>query len=777
MDIQRYSRLLVLIVLLVGVGVRSAEATPHSQQSRGTTYTVCYPGGCNFVNLFSALDVASPIQSGDTLQLLDNNDGDLDGFAADNRLVINKSITIVGEGKDAGGTEIFGQILEERLFQIAGDATQVTFKDLTMTSEFNQNAPPLRGGCIVATGASSKIILDNVRLRNCYVTENGGAVYTNGSIELINAEIVSNIAANRGGGIYAKGNVTLDNAFVFDNQANGLSGDGGGIYTHGNLTVTNNSSILGNASVGNGGGAYVLGASTITTSSKINNNTADEDGGGIYGVGTITIANAGVETNWSGSDGGGVYGVDIDINSSTIKDNQAVGNGGGVYSSGGVVNIESGATIQNNQADGNGGGVYGTTVYSMNPITTLYSVIINNHADGKGGGVYAADFTGENVGISSNDALHGGGIYVTNSVDLAESTLINSNSATGSGGGLYIYNTTTTQVSLISAVTFLSNSASGVGGAIYHKAGGLIDIETSTFKDNQAVYGGALSIRAAAGSLFNRSLLESNHATLGGGGAYVYVNAQVDFVNSTISGNTSDGDGGGLFFANGAFGNLWNVTVANNIANHDGDGSGRGGGLYRIGPSGGVMLANTIVGDNQHLPPSLGTFAPDCSGAFSSQGYNLIENRGSALGGPPCQIATTNNLLGVNPFLIGLNDLGGPTKTHGLANGQLGISPAINAGNPAGCLDHNGATLAIDQRGVARSNRCDIGAYESTSTIPTVVGLVGHGANSAELNPLLPLFLTILLLTLSTLFYQKQSSLHRTASTKNSWTLFERLIM
>jgi len=40
-------------------------------------------------------------------------------------------------------------------------------------------------------------------------------------------------------------------------------------------------------------------------------------------------------------------------------------------------------------------------------------------------------------------------------------------------------------------------------------------------------------------------------------------------------------------------------------------------------------------------------------------------------------------------------------------------SPAINAGNLAGCKDDNGDPLPTDQRGLPRFGRCDIGAYES----------------------------------------------------------------
>jgi len=71
----------------------------------------------------------------------------------------------------------------------------------------------------------------------------------------------------------------------------------------------------------------------------------------------------------------------------------------------------------------------------------------------------------------------------------------------------------------------------------------------------------------------------------------------------------------------------------------------------------------------------------------------------------------------LDPKLGPLVDNGGPTKTHALLFG----SPAIDAGNPQGCTDPQGAILATDQRGYARaagiiigsgSPRCDIGAYE-----------------------------------------------------------------
>lgn len=82
---------------------------------------------------------------------------------------------------------------------------------------------------------------------------------------------------------------------------------------------------------------------------------------------------------------------------------------------------------------------------------------------------------------------------------------------------------------------------------------------------------------------------------------------------------------------------------------------------------------------------------------------------------------TTGNRTAVDPMLGPLGNHGGPTLVRPLLAG----SPAIDAGNPAGCSDDLGAPLLFDQRGFFRSidgglgeKRCDIGAYEFDSPEP-----------------------------------------------------------
>ena len=81
-----------------------------------------------------------------------------------------------------------------------------------------------------------------------------------------------------GGAIYNEGVLTLIESVVTDSYSDD---DGGGIYNdeHGTLTVTN---------------------------STISGNDADEDGGGIYndGYGDLTVTNSTISGNDAGEDGG-----------------------------------------------------------------------------------------------------------------------------------------------------------------------------------------------------------------------------------------------------------------------------------------------------------------------------------------------------------------------------------------------------------------------------------------------------------------------------------------
>jgi plastocyanin len=211
-------------------------------------------------------------------------------------------------------------------------------------------------------------------------------------------------------------------------------------------------------------------------------------------------------------------------------------------------------------------------------------------------------------------------------------------------------------------------------------------------------------------------------ATTSGGG--IQNGGTLTITNSTISGNSSYYDAGGIDNRGVAF--LYNVTITNNTADYDQNLIGNGGGVYVSGA--GILIArNSIIAGN--TDGSNPTYAnPDCSGPLSSEGFNLIQNiTGCTITGD-----TTGNITNLDPALGLLQDNGGSTFTHALLAG----SPAINAGNPAGCADENGVLLATDQRGYVRNGVCDMGAYEYNS-----VGTPTPTLTSLPFNDYLPLIL------------------------------------
>lgn len=274
------------------------------------------------------------------------------------------------------------------------------------------------------------------------------------------------------------------------------------------------------------------------------------------------------------------------------------------------------------------------------------------------------------------------------------------NGNASSGGGINVSGALT-----LSASRVTTNTATSLGGGIF--AGGTLTVTNSRVDNNQAGSGGGVFISFPPVIIIN-SEISGNNVTGGGGG--IYSSGTLALVNSTLSGNSADGGGGGLYVVESHNIHLYNVTVSDNTADADGNDNGDGGGLRSLG---GVSIANTLIGSNTDAT-SGGTVHPDCSGSVTSEAYNLIANVSG------CNISgdTTGNITGADPMLDSLQNNGGSTLTHALLTG----SPAIDAGNPGGCLDQNDALLTTDQRGFTRpanvSALCDIGAYESDASGP-----------------------------------------------------------
>lgn len=195
------------------------------------------------------------------------------------------------------------------------------------------------------------------------------------------------------------------------------------------------------------------------------------------------------------------------------------------------------------------------------------------------------------------------------------------------------------------------------------------------------------------GGIYNLGTLTVNSSTLSGNnssssGAGIKNNGTLYVTNSTLSGNSANFYGGGIH--NQATLTVSSSTITENNAQV-------GGGIYSTGT--GLAIKNSILASN-----SASINSPDCyATTASSGGFNLLSNK------EECGfIPTAGDLTSVDPQLGPLQDNNGPTPTHALLPGSL----AISQGDPDGCTDHLGSPLATDQRGLPRSDRCDIGAFE-----------------------------------------------------------------
>ncbi len=302
-------------------------------------------------------------------------------------------------------------------------------------------------------------------------------------------------------------------------------------------------------------------------------------------------------------------------------------------------------------------------------------------------------------------------------VQIDNVTLENGDADAEDGGGLHVDASTVTLTN-----SRIRDSVGSSGGGIRIENGGIATLINSRLSNNTSLSGGGLYVGdypdTAAAVVIN-SLIDGNTASgsvggSSGGGVRSAFGGDLTLVNTTISGNSAAIHGGGIFADNIV--RLYNVTVTLNTADSDGDDNGNGGGvsISNGSPPGFVTSRNSIISLNFDDSPT-GALHTNCSGTLTGEGHNLL---GSTTG---CTLTgvISGDRIGSLPFLGSLQDNGGPTLTHAL----LFNSAAIDAGDPAGCLDQIAQLLTTDQRGYFRpidgdgdrNVRCDIGAFEYNS--------------------------------------------------------------
>jgi CSLREA domain-containing protein len=546
----------------------------------------------------------------------------------------------------------------------------------------------------------------------------------NGDLDVSETLTIQGLGANATG-IDGNGSITGDRAIqvsggtlavkgltVYDGTAGG-SGNGGGILGDpGTVVSLTGCEVSGNTAAFNGGG--IAAATAKLTNSTVSGNTAAGFGGGIEAT-TVTLTKSTVDGNAATVDsGGGIFATTANLVRSTVSGNDTVMGGGGIEATTAKL---LGSTVSANTAFNPGAGIVAETakltlssvkdnidasdaggIEAGNLLNVTRSTISGNRANGangSGGGIVAGTTTNiDGSTVRDNTAgRSGGGIFGTG-IDLTNSTVVG-NKAKGTtvpsgGGGIFGAGTVTNS-------TVIRNSSAEEGGGIYGLAGSLT---------------------------LSRSTVADNHSVANGGGIFFHpqTSANLNVFDSTLSGNQSNAWGGALSTDQQQT-TFSSATVTRNVADAESNGTGDGGGIDVFGTAS-VSLRNTILGGNLDT----GGQVPDCNGAITSLGSNLIGSTNGCSVTPTTGDQTGTNASPVNPRLSLLAQNGGPTMTSAL----LSTSPAINTGNPATPGSGGNACPATDQRGVPRSlgGRCDKGAYERVSCQSKLVDVVGtNGAD------------------------------------------------
>ena len=280
-----------------------------------------------------------------------------------------------------------------------------------------------------------------------------------------------------------------------------------------------------NATDGNGGGL------------RLYNNTAGNTSHATVNI-TFNLNSGTLSENRAQGNGAGIYTYHADITTTpnntgklTMDENEAAENGGGIYVEGGQ-SINLGTNSMTSNSASNGGAIYIASENTESPVSVILGEtnLTKNIAVSNGGAIYVAggDITLGTATMSENEATNGGAISLSNGIfNFGDESKITGNTAYQNGGGLYVTNTTSSEVTIeCYGGAFTSNSAINNGGGIY-LSGPIILNFAANVQSNTAKDGGGIYIDGGAEMNFGNGLIVGNEAgnkdgkTGYGGGVYL----------------------------------------------------------------------------------------------------------------------------------------------------------------------------------------------------------------------------------------------------------------
>ena len=440
--------------------------------------------------------------------------------------------------------------------------------------EFRDGSAEGDGGAIhVDSGVALE--LADCQFASCTATGSGGAIYASGEgavVEVFSVEEQMTFAGCIAGG--NGGAMAAENGAASHLRGDAISceagGNGGAIFQSGGGGSF--SGEITGCSATNGGAIYYSDLFAWITTCRLLNNVASGNGGAIMATDVVLSPGPGGERLISGNravDGAGIYAVNFtsyeEYNSFNMVDNIASGDGGGIWASGSVFRLQD-STLSGNSAAGAGGG--GGLYCADTKLEWYGGSIDDNQASSntaRGGGCFisqpSAEIVFTSIALNGNSAgSDGGGIYFESDIynlDIVDLNSCSSNrSLGGNGGALASVGDVSVVFLCIDPVT--ENSAGGSGGALYLFNSNWFVSGNFSANTCHGGGGGAVYVKGVEGELGTADpsdilgAFEDNHANgaAGYGGAIAVASGEV-IIAGRIEGNSATDAGGGLAIQSG----------------------------------------------------------------------------------------------------------------------------------------------------------------------------------------------------------------------------------
>ena len=419
---------------------------------------------------------------------------------------------------------------------------------------FNNNWAEDYGGAIYSAGDLD--IINCTFKSNAVEDDDGGAIYCEKSVYLENCLFEKNHANVDGGAIYSKNNVNVTkNTLFIENEAKGASSSqcyGGAIRSEGNVEV-NNSTFTGNNAYDYGGAIYANTASIYSSTFRENKVEAD-DGGAVYVESSIDVRDSGFYSNVGCVDGGAIFSKNsVNVINSNFSSNKVESHRVAVEDYGGAIRAEGDVTIEGSRFNNNFARFRGGAIECDGDLHINNTSFTSNKAYTDGGAIYCKKSVFiDNSEFADNHAdVDGGAIYSKNNVDVKNTTFRDNEADDGSddgqseSGGAILSKGDVK----IDNCTFSGNHARDYGGAIYADTITWVD-SPSYFKGNNvdlhdggAIYTNKFATDVKYGVFIDNEVKSDND----GGAIYINKENHVMFTQCYFENNRCGDEGGAIY--------------------------------------------------------------------------------------------------------------------------------------------------------------------------------------------------------------------------------------